>query len=537
MRFRKTSMTSEASALMTVILAVASVAACLVVAAPADSAAATPVISVAATAAPADSASATPVISVAAIAAPAVSKATAAPVAAAAATATAALNVAAPTMGPVLPAQEAGGERIVLSLDRAIELGLASSETLKQAGESVLGAEATVREAKSGRIPTIDLVAQYGRNILKPVLFLPSDMAEAFGGVTKIEIGEDNDASAVASMTWNAWTGGRVSSAIGVASEVAEAVRSGEIAVADYARFAVQNAYYTVLLADATLKINEAALETTKEAARVARAGHDNGTVSRFDLLRAEVELENRQTPLIIARHDLDSALYSLKRLCGLDPYAELALSDSLGYVDPPDELDDLLGSVKKTNPEIIAIEHQIMAAEMNVKLEKAARWPGLQIGANYLIQGQWSDNTVLGTNDLAHSSAVTAAIVWPLFDGLRAKARTAEVELTRVSKDKELAVRVSRLTLVNTITALQGRKEAVSLAEEAYRLAEVRLLNGLATPLERLDAELAMTTARGQLAQALYAANVAQAALELTLGGSAVGGYQSAAGKETGDE
>jgi outer membrane protein len=546
MRFRKTSMTSEASALMTVILAVASVAACLVVAAPADSAAATPVISVAATAAPADSASATPVISVAAIVAPAVSKATAAPVAAAAATATAALNVAAPTMGPVLPAQEAGGERIVLSLDRAIELGLASSETLKQAGESVLGAEATVREAKSGRIPTIDLVAQYGRNILKPVLFLPSDMAEAFGGVTKIEIGEDNDASAVASMTWNAWTGGRVSSAIGVASEVAEAVRSGEIAVADYARFAVQNAYYTVLLADATLKINEAALETTKEAARVARAGHDNGTVSRFDLLRAEVELENRQTPLIIARHDLDSALYSLKRLCGLDPYAELALSDSLGYVDPPDELDDLLGSVKKTNPEIIAIEHQIMAAEMNVKLEKAARWPGLQIGANYLIQGQWSDNTVLGTNDLAHSSAVTAAIVWPLFDGLRAKARidraradlrTAEVELTRVSKDKELAVRVSRLTLVNTITALQGRKEAVSLAEEAYRLAEVRLLNGLATPLERLDAELAMTTARGQLAQALYAANVAQAALELTLGGSAVGGYQSAAGKETGDE
>jgi outer membrane protein TolC len=449
-------------------------------------------------------------------------------------------------MGPVLPAPDTSGERKILSLERAIALGLANDETLKQAGEGVLSAEATVREAKSGRIPTVDFVARYGRNVLKPVMFLPSDMAEAFGGVTRIEIGEDNDVSAVANMTWNVWTGGRVSSAIGASSAIAEAVRSGEIAVADYVRFVIQDAYYMVLLADATLRINEAALETTLETVRVARAGHDNGTISRFDLLRAEVELENRQTPLIVARHDLDKALFKLKRRCGIDPYSELALSDSLGYVDQPEDLDHLLERMKGTNPEIIAVEHQIMAAEMNVKLEKAARWPGLRLGANYLVQGQWSDNVSPDKDNLAHSSAITAAFVWPIFDGLRSGARidraraglrTAEVELGRVSRDKELAVRVSRLTLVNAITALQGREDAVSLAEEAYRLAEVRLLNGLATPLERLDAELAMTTARGQYAQALYAANVAEAVLELTLGGSSAGQYRSAAGKETDDE
>jgi outer membrane protein TolC len=58
-----------------------------------------------------------------------------------------------------------------------------------------------------------------------------------------------------------------------------------------------------------------------------------------------------------------------------------------------------------------------------------------------------------------------------------------------------------------------------VRLAEEAYRLALVRLQNGLATPLERLDAELAMTTARGQLAAALYSCSLAQAYLELAVG------------------
>ncbi len=448
--------------------------------------------------------------------------------------------------GPLASTSFAQGGKMTLSLDKAIELGLANDETLKQAGEALLGAEASVREAKSGRIPTLGFTAQYGRNILKPVMFLPSDMAEAFGGVTKIELGEDNDVSAIANLRWNAWTGGRVSSAIGVTSAIAEAVASGEIAVADYVRFQLQDAYFVVLLNSAILRINEAAYETTLEAVRVAKAGHDNGTVSRFDLLRSEVELENRETPMIVARNDLEQALYTLKRRCGIDPHVELALSDSLGYVEQPEDLEMLLARMSRTNPEIIAVGHQIKAAEMNIKLEKSSRWPGLQLGANYLVQGQWSDDTNPSTDNLAHSSAITAAFVWPIFDGLQTKARVdkanaelriAEVELGRVSKDKELAVRVSRLTLVNAITALQGREDAVDLAEEAYRLAEVRLINGLATPLERLDAELAMTTARGQYATALYAANIASAALELTLGGGTAGKYPSAARKENGDE
>jgi outer membrane protein TolC len=185
-------------------------------------------------------------------------------------------------------------------------------------------------------------------------------------------------------------------------------------------------------------------------------------------------------------------------------------------------------------------------AAEMNLDLERAGRMPSLQLGAGYIMQGQWSDNVSPDVDNLAHSSNVTAALVWPIFDGLKAKARidraraelrSTEVELERVTRDKELAVRVSRLTLVNAITALEGRREAVDLAEEAYRLAEVRLINGLATPLERLDAELAMTTARGQYARALYAANIAEAALELTLGGTTAGRYRSADRKETDDE
>jgi outer membrane protein TolC len=101
---------------------------------------------------------------------------------------------------------------------------------------------------------------------------------------------------------------------------------------------------------------------------------------------------------------------------------------------------------------------------------------------------------------------------------------RSAEIELERVGRDKELAVRQSYLYIENALIALDGREESVRLAEEAHRIAIVRLENGLATPLERLDAELAMTRARAQLAEALYASRMAQAYLELAVGSRSFG-------------
>jgi outer membrane protein TolC len=448
--------------------------------------------------------------------------------------------------GSFAAAEEVREDSLAITLGEAIGLGFSSDELLRQAGQAVEGARAGIKEARSGRIPRLDLSAQYGRNILKPVLFLPSEMAEEFGGVTKIEMGEDNDFSAVAAASWNLWTGGRVSSMMDAASEIAEAALQNETTVENYVRFRVKEAYYGVLLAEANVLINERAYESTEEAVRVANAGRHEGTVSRFDLLRATVELENRHAPLIKARNDLEQALLVLKRRCGLDPDLAVSLSDTLGRVGEPESLELLLSDMKEASSEIKALEHHVQAARFSLDFEKSERWPSLQLGASYMFQSQWSGQAFPESNNIAHSSAVTIGLVYPLFDGQRAKARidraeadlrSGEIELERLLREKGLAVRVSRLTLVNSITALDGRREAVELAEEAYRLAEIRLTNGLATPLERLDAELALTTARGQYVQALHAANMAEAALELTIGAASPEEYGDGAGKESGDE
>jgi len=180
------------------------------------------------------------------------------------------------------------------------------------------------------------------------------------------------------------------------------------------------------------------------------------------------------------------------------------------------------------TNPEIHALRHQVSSRLMTLQFEQAGNKPLVNLSGNYSVQGQWSDDFLPPSEQQFSSSAVAFGVQIPVFDGFmtrsrsdRAKAnlRISELELHRGIRAKDLEIGQAWLSLENALAALDGRTEAVKLAQETHRLAIVRQQNGMATPLELLDAELAMITAEGQLAIALHVCNMAHAALEFAVG------------------
>jgi outer membrane protein len=423
----------------------------------------------------------------------------------------------------------AGAVTQTLSLERAIGLGLENDETLRQAGLAVEGAEGLVLQAKANAFPHFSLAGQYGYNILRPSFFLPAVFfGEQGSGSVAVEIGEDNDFTGAATVSQILWAAGRVSAGLAAAKEYLESYRYREMATSDYVRFSVKEAYYGALLAAELLRIEEKASEAAAEAARIAHAGNAQGVVSRFDLLRADVELANRKAPLVKARNDYEQAIIVLKRRCGIGPADEVSLTDSLTASPRPAGLDTVVAAMRGGSAEIKALEHALGAQKQFLRIAKAERYPIMQLTGSYAVQTQWSNDWLPPSELIAKSAGVQIGIQIPIFDGFDAKGkivtaqadvRSAEVELERVGRDKELAVRQSYRYIENALTALEGREESVKLAEEAHRIALVRLANGLAMPLERLDAELAMTTSQAQLAEALYSSRMAQAYLELAVG------------------
>jgi len=298
--------------------------------------------------------------------------------------------------------------------------------------------------------------------------------------------------------------------------------------VADVVRYGARAAYHGAQLAAEQVAIAEKALAETEEALRIARAGLVEGTTSRFDALRAEVELANRKAPLTQARNALDQARLGLLRACGLPADAAVALTDSLAETADARPVDDLLARMRRTSPELHALASVVALNRQSVALARAGRGPVVELQGSYVLQGEWDEDLLPGSDERATSASAALAVSLPVFDGFATKAgiqraeaglRTAEAELERVARDRELSVRRASLNLQSARAALVGRRESVVLAEEAYRLALVRLENGLATPLERLDAELALTAARAQLVSTLYDVNLAGAALDLAVG------------------
>jgi outer membrane protein TolC len=81
----------------------------------------------------------------------------------------------------------------------------------------------------------------------------------------------------------------------------------------------VRVAFYSILLAREVVTIRTEALDLLTRHLETTRLKYDVGVVSRFDVLRSEVEVANARPPLISARKDLVLAGETLKRVMGVD--------------------------------------------------------------------------------------------------------------------------------------------------------------------------------------------------------------------------
>ena len=75
-------------------------------------------------------------------------------------------------------------------------------------------------------------------------------------------------------------------------------------AVINDALFDVRTKFYTVLVNREKIKVQEKNVELLQRQLQDVKNRFDAGTVSNFEVLRAEVSLANAQTPLITARND-----------------------------------------------------------------------------------------------------------------------------------------------------------------------------------------------------------------------------------------
>jgi outer membrane protein TolC len=409
-----------------------------------------------------------------------------------------------------------------LSLADAINLALHQNPNLSRAQKDLEATQGVVIQTRAIALPTVGVAGSYGAVERSDI-----DVFEAPG----FTFGTPQNWSAQVKLVQSFYQGGRILSAFRAARlSQQQSLLNYQTVLADTV-LNVQVGYYDVLLAAQQITVQEASVDLlTNELADTTRR-YDAGTVPRFNVLRAEVELANARPKLISARNSLRIAKNNLANLLGLNvppgtfEDIPLVLAGKLEAEPYEVELPRAIATALEKRTELGALRKAEALRQEDIVNAKAGYKPILQ---GYV--GYDSHNSML-SSDLAtlnHGWIAGAQLSWNLFDGRRTEGRVKEatanaeraaIDLDDKTRTIELEVRTAYSNFIEARELLASQAKVMEQAEEALRLARARSEAGSGTQLDVLSAQTALTEARTTQVQALHDYETARARLQRAVG------------------
>ena len=406
-------------------------------------------------------------------------------------------------------------EIVELTLEKSIEVALAGNKQILAAKERLGIARGELIVARAGFLPTLSLGADYLR--------LGEGQKISVGGGSDVVVRGQDTYTAAATIEQPIFTWGRIKNSYRQASS------SQRISEEDYRReknllkFQVTEYFYNLILAGELLKLSQESYAQMERHLRQVEKRYEDGLSSKFDLLRARVELANLKPQLIRSRNSLTLAENRFKSLLGFPSEREVRLPGELKYEATKIELSRAIEEALRNRPEIISFKEQENAALAQIRLASASNKPLLSAIYNYQFQKpyHWKDEWGKEWNAMV-------VLQFPIFSGfstrgkvLQSLSQLREVKYNSQHKNEEieLEVRETYLSLRQEEETIISQRENVDQAEEAMRIAEKRYTGGLITNLEFMDTQLAMTEAKTAYLQALANYQIAKAKLEKAMG------------------
>lgn len=418
----------------------------------------------------------------------------------------------------------AQNKNLTLTMDEAINLALEKNSELKIAKMEVEKSEQKLREARSGLFPKLDLSGQYQRYINKPVIFLPP--GSPFGPT--LEIGSDNSYTAAAQLSLPLFAL-PLYEGIGLASDALAIAEQNYLSVKNKIVGDVKKSFLAVILTRETKDVMQQSLKNAEDNFENIKRLNAAGTLSDYDVLRAEVQVENLKPVVLQMENNYKLSLEALKVTIGLDANQNIDVVGDMefdeSYKLPTEQ--EIIEELLQNNPQLAILEKQVQLNDRNVSLEQAAYFPSLAGFGNYQYQTQandfkfsdyrWVKTFVLGLQ-----------LQVPIFNGFKTQSRVSQAEIglnQAVEQKRNLteAIKTQALSVLyrvqQALIRIQGQNKTVRTAQEGYEIAKRRLENNVGTQLEVNDAELALRQAKLNRLQAIYDFKVAEADLETVLG------------------
>jgi outer membrane protein TolC len=412
-----------------------------------------------------------------------------------------------------------------ISLEQAIELARRNNRELQVSLLELQRARAALREAQADLYPDLGLSAEIARQQSASSQLQSERTAEAEAGVPP-ELrtpSQDEPTSAftgTAQLTYDLYTSGRRRANINAAEEQVRFQQLDVERLSEQIRLDVTTNYYDLQQADENVRIQQAAVTNAEASLRDAQALERAGVGTRFDVLRAQVNLANSQQNLTRALSQQRITSSQLATRLSIPGSINISAADPVnlaGLWNPT--LEESIVLAFQNRPELQQFLAQRNISEQRRRLALSELGPQVSVIASYNLLDQF-DDTISVTD--GYSLGLRASL--NLFDGGAARARAAqeraniriaETQFAQQRDQTRFDVEQAYSNLQANLENVQTANAALDQAREALRLARLRFQAGVGTQTDVIAAETDLTTAEGNRVVAILDYNRALANLQ----------------------
>ena len=295
--------------------------------------------------------------------------------------------------------------------------------------------------------------------------------------------------------------------------------------------FQTANAFYSCLLADELVAVQEEALKQAQANLDVVLKKYDVGSASGFDKMRAEVEVANIKPQVIAAKNNLESAYTNFRMIIGMDPGTKVDISGELEY--KPDEygemnLTELQELASKNRPERQIVDAQKRISKNGVSVAVGNFLPKILFQTDLSYLGQSDKLNFRFNEDFSKGFTSAISVQVPIFQGFKSISQYQQAKLNyKISQDREkqvddgiaAGVEFAYNKFNEANEKYLSAQQTVDLAQEALRLANLMYEEGANTQLDVLVSQLALTEAKLNYFSSLFDYQIARYQLRVVTG------------------
>jgi len=374
--------------------------------------------------------------------------------------------------------------------------------------------------ANAGAIPSVSATASktIGVNNLEQKL--------SNGTVTRKNGNSTQNLNAGIAVNWRVFDGLKM---FATKKRLEELERSGEYTFRKNLNetvFNVISSYYNIVTLNEQKKATLEQISLYNDRYTLAQRKFEIGTGAKYEVLQAEVDLNEQRSNLLSLQNSIALAKSSLNNLLGKKPDTSFIVADTILLMPLP-AFADVQNKISTQNPDVLLANSQLLVLGQEKKEVNAARLPSVDLNGFYNFARN-SNGAGFTLFNQTYGPSGSVGITVPLFSGILVKKQLAisdiqiknqQLTIDQTKNNVETALTNAYINYNNALKSIDLEKNNLVLATENIMIATERYKRLNITAVELRQIQISYNDAKNRLYNALYQAKIAEATVALLSG------------------